>query len=263
MKTLLAIEWLKVKKYRTFWVLAVLFVLLLPLWNYQINSGMVKLGNGEINVLNNSYSFPTVWGNMGFWGSIFVIFLSVLVIILVTNEYTFRTNRQNIIDGWTRLEFYHAKTGMVLLISLAATLYLGLLSIVFGVANSGSFQNVTGGSEKLFYFFVLCLNYMGFALLLSIMIKRSGLTIGLFMLYCLIVESAGRSILNYLLPAVKPGNYLPLQASDELLPFPIFSMAQELFKIKSPDSVPLLIASLFWICMYYIAGRWLLLRKDW
>ncbi|HYD20756.1 MAG TPA: ABC transporter permease, partial [Flavipsychrobacter sp.] len=97
MKALLAIEWLKIKRYRTFWILAAFFTVLLPLWNYMIASGMMQMGGGGVNFLNRAYSFPGVWENVGFWASIFIIFLSMLVIILTTNEYTYRTHRQNVI----------------------------------------------------------------------------------------------------------------------------------------------------------------------
>ena len=61
MFNLLYIEWLKVRKYRTFWVLAGLFATLLVLWNYMVSNGFVMLGVSNINVLNTSYSFPAVW----------------------------------------------------------------------------------------------------------------------------------------------------------------------------------------------------------
>ncbi len=133
MKGLLAIEWLKIKRYRTFWVLVGLFTLLLPIWNYEIASGFMQIGgNGKsgINFLDTAYSFPGVWGNIGFWGSIFVLFLSILVIIITTNEYTYRTHRQNVLDGWQRMQFYNAKVLVVLMLASAAALYLFILGIV-------------------------------------------------------------------------------------------------------------------------------------
>ena len=90
MNELLAIEWLKIKRYRTFWVLAGLFIVLLPLWNYEVANGFLKFGgNGKngINFLSTAYAFPQVWGNVGFWGSLFINFLSILIIIMTTNEY--------------------------------------------------------------------------------------------------------------------------------------------------------------------------------
>src|SRR5262245_35861746 len=113
MNNLLAIEWLKIRRYRAFWLLIGLFAVLLALWNYQISKGVVQMGAQGVNVLSNAYTFPDVWSNLGWWGGIFVLFLAILIITLTCNEFTFRTHRQNVIDGWSRLDFYHAKVALV------------------------------------------------------------------------------------------------------------------------------------------------------
>ena len=79
---LLFVEWLKLKKYKTFWVLISLFSGLYILWNYGVNSSMVKMGSSPISFITTSYTFPAVWTNMGYVFSWFEIFLSILVIIL-------------------------------------------------------------------------------------------------------------------------------------------------------------------------------------
>lgn len=266
MKGLLAIEWLKLKRYRTFWVLAGLFMLLLPIWNYEVASGFLKIGgdgkNG-INFLDTAYSFPGVWGNIGFWGSVFVLFLSILIIIIATNEYAYRTHRQNIIDGWQRVQFYHAKVLVILALGFAATIYLFILGVIFGGINSGSLTGMFSGVEQVLYFFLLSLNYMGFALFIAIWIKRSGLAIGLFLLYAMIIENITKGIVNYFVE-FPIANLLPLQSSDELLPFPFMQMARSLMKMKPDISMPAYImASIAWCLVYYFGSRILLLRRDW
>lgn len=264
MRTLLTTEWLKIKSYRTFWILIGFFLVLLPLWNYQVENGMIKFsGNtGGIDFLSRAYSFPQVWGNVSFWGSIFVLFLSILIIILTTNEYSFRTHRQNVIDGWSRLQFYHAKVGLVLLVSFLTTVYVFLVGLVMGVINSGSINEVFTQSYKLAYFFLLSVNYLGFALLISVMIRRSGLSIGLFLLYCLIIENTLKGILNWG-NDMDLGDYLPLQASDELLPLPLFQLFNSIATPeKTPDMVYVMV-SICWCALYYFIGRRMLLRSDW
>ena len=108
MRALLHVEWLKIRRYpRTFWIQSSLFLLLFLLWNWGIQGGILKFGTG---LLNFSYSFPAVWGYVGYWGSIFVLFLCILTITLTCNEATFKTHRQNVIDGWSRLDFFHGKS---------------------------------------------------------------------------------------------------------------------------------------------------------
>ncbi len=263
MKSLLAIEWLKIKSYRTFWILVGFFIVLLPLWNYQVLNGMIKIGgNKGVNILSQAYTFPEVWGNVGFWASIFVIFLSILVIILTTNEYSFRTHRQNVIDGWSRLQFYHAKVFLVLLFSFAATVYVFVVGAAFGLSRSGDVSNMFGQAEKLFYFFLLSVDYLGFALLLAIAVKRSGLAIGLFMLYCLMIENILAGILNWGFDS-NPGSYLPLQASDELLPLPLLNVMKSMIQTSGPSPVVFVFVTLAWCVLYYFSGKRLILRSDW
>jgi hypothetical protein len=261
MKALLAIEWLKIKRYRTFWILVAFFVILLPLWNQMIAGGLLTMGGGGVNFLSRAYSFPGVWENVGFWGSIFVIFLSMLVIILTTNEYTYRTHRQNVIDGWSRMQFYHAKVWLVIALSLAATIYLFLNGAVFGLTHYGDLSDMFEKGEQILYFFILSVNYLGFALVISIWIKRSGLAIGVFMLYILIIENMLKGLINWTTKS-QYGNFLPLQSSDELLPFPMMSMAQQLLKQTPPPHWAYIAASAGWCVLYYLYGRDMIQRRD-
>jgi hypothetical protein len=265
MVRLLAIEWLKIRRYRTFWILAGLFIILFPLWNYGITNSIIQMGNGKssgISFLSQAYSFPDVWENLGFWGSIFVLFLSVLVIILTTNEFTFRTHRQNVIDGWKRLDFYHAKVGQVILFSFLATLFLVIVGLIFGFVSGGA-DGVAYGWEKVLWFFLLCLDYMGFALLLALMIRRSGLAIGLFFLYSFILENLIKGMLNWKLPQ-PVGNFLPLQSSDELLPFSLMRTLGSMVS-HGPEISDWTYAAVTagWCLVYYLIGRRLLLARDW
>lgn len=263
---LLGIEWLKIKRYRTFWVLIGMFALLLPFWNYEIASGVLQLGpskKGGMNFLNTAYSFPEVWSNLGFWGSIFIMFISILVIILTTNEYSYRTHRQNIIDGWTRMQFFHAKVLLVVVLSFIITVYFFLLGMVFGGSYSGGLGNLFSEFQRVIYFFVLCLNYLGFALFLAIWIRRSGLAIGLFILYSMIIENIGKGLINHYMD-MPYGDLLPLQASDELLPFPLMMMTKRILAQADKISAnTYLIVSLCWCAVYYFVCRMLLKRSDW
>ena len=266
MGELLAIEWLKIKRYRTFWVLAGLFLLLLPLWNYEVANGLIKLGGdgkNSINFLSTAYSFPQVWGNIGFWGSLFINFLSILIIIMTTNEYAYRTNRQNVIDGWSKMQFYHAKVLLVVVLSFTATLFVFILGAVFGGINSGSLSGLFSEFGKVGYFFLLSLDYLGFALFIAIWIRRSGLAIGLFILYSMVIENILKGVINHYMD-LPYGNLLPLQASDELLPFPLMQMAKAM--ITGGTSISMTTYTLMaacWCVVYYYVGRVLLLRNDW
>jgi len=267
MMKLLAIEWLKIKRYRTFWILAALFMVMLPLWLYGISSGFISPGGGKkgdgINPFATGYKFPEVWASVGYWASVMIMFVSILVIILTTNEYAYRTNRQNVLDGWDRMQFYHAKVLLVVVLSIATTGYIFVLGAIFGRVNSGSFSGMFHHLREVAYFFILSLDYLGFGLFLAIWIRRSGLAIGLFLLYSMFIETIVRALVNHY--ADKPyGNFLILQSGDELLPFPLAQMAKAMIGIRPTFSLNIYLAvTVGWCIVYYVMGRLLLLRKDW
>jgi hypothetical protein len=167
-----------------------------------------------------------------------------------------------VIDGLTRLQFYHAKWGVIVVLSLFTTLYVFIVGFLFGISNS-SISEFPGHIEKLLYTFILTLNYFGFSLLLSFLFKRSGLTIGIFFLYCMFIETLLKGLLNWKIES-KPGFYLPLQCSDELLPFPILDMVKSIAKLDAaPSNTGYIIASCIWIAIYYFIGRVKLMKSDW
>jgi len=266
MKELLVIEWLKIRRFRTFWVLSGLFIVLLPLWNYEICQGVIRAGGGNkgVNFLSTQYAFPEVWNNLGWWGSIFIMFISILVIIIITQEYSYRTNRQNIMDGWKKLQFYHAKVYLIIVLSFVVTVYFFILGVVFGRVNSGSFTGVFDEFQNTAYFFLLTLDYLGFALLIGLFIKKTGLAIGLFILYSLIIENLLRGMINHYTD-LPWGNLLPLQASDELFPFPLMRQARSAMMAQSP-SLSMTVytcGASAWCLIYYFSCRTSLLRNDW
>lgn len=263
MLALLSVEWLKLKRYRTFWILAGMFILLLPLWNYEIAKGVIDMGGPKAgSFLATAYAFPEVWGNIGFWGSFFVLFLAMLTIIITTNEYTFRTHRQNVIDGWQRMQLFHAKVYFVVVVSAISTLFQFLIALVFGYANTRSFTYAFSDLHYVGYYFVLSLNYLGFALFISLWIRRSGLAIGLLIFYAFIFENIARELINrYVAPQY--GTFLPLQASDELLPFPLFKLIRPILQSQRFPERAYVLASCCWIAVYYTASRIMLTKRDW
>lgn len=260
---LLSIEWLKIRKYRTFWLLTGLFALLLPVWNYGISDGFLKInGKSDINILNQAYTFDHVWANMGWWASLFVIFTTVLTIILTTNEYSYKTQRQNLIDGWTRQQVLHSKWILVFVLALATTIYVFIIGILFGMSNDSA-ANFPGDIKNLYYFFILALNYYSFGLLISFLVKRTGIAMGLFFLYTMFLEKILQSLINWKLD-YDWGNFLPLQTSDELLPFPLVEIVKTMAGAEEGISASVyVIVSICWIIVYYLISRYRLLKSDW
>ena len=261
MFALLSVEWLKIKRYRTFWILSGLFAALLFLSNWLYSRGLLKLGPAA-QILDSNYTFPNVWVNVAYFTKLFTGLIAIIVTIITTNEYQFRTNRQNVIDGWKRLDFFHAKWLFVLVLSLAVTLYSFLIGLFFGIFNGSSLANAGGQLEKMLYVFILTLNYFGFALTLSFLIRRSGMTIIIFLVYTYIAEMIMYFYINDKVSG-KPADFLPMESAARLLTVPFGGMAKQMMGDMPKASGTLIMVSLAWTAVYYTAGRMRLQRSDW
>lgn len=265
MYNLLAIEWLKVRKYRTFWVLQALFAVAVALTIYAI-LGLDIGPLGEM-ILAKAYSIKEFTYNICFFASHFVIFLAVLMCILYTNELQFKTSRQNVIDGWSRVQFFHAKWAVILHIALATTLFVALTTVVSALLNDISFINTQGALVHLGYFFLLTVNYLGFGLILGVLLRRAGLAIAILLLYYMLEQ-----IFHMMIAYKSNGNFaagdflLPLEVSDQLMPLPgVSRMVEEGGKILFTPfpTWTYALGTLGWIAVYYFAGRSMLQRRDW
>jgi hypothetical protein len=185
---LLKIEWLKVKNYRTFWILTGLY--LLSIWgiNYIVYTIQQKVYHdqktGDMAKLflgGPPYGFPKVWAMTAYVSSFLLFIAGLLMIITVTNEFSFKTHRQNIIDGESRTQFITTKLVCGLIVAAVSTLFVFFTAVIFGIsAGSGSFS--FENAQYLFYFFLQALSYCWLAVFFSLIFKRSGISIGVLFL---------------------------------------------------------------------------------
>lgn len=266
---LLKIEWLKVKNYRTFWILLLLIIISIPALNYMIfdltDNSFGKNGKQvQRMLLGRPFSFPLIWQTSGWLSSLVLFIPSLLIITLTTNEFTYRTHRQNIIDGVSRFQFISVKLVGVFFLSLLTTLlvFFSVLWIGHIAAEPNEtvkqFENV----KQLGYFFVEALAYITLSFLLSILIKRAGLVMGLFFLYSMI----GEQIMVVLLKkyAYDIGRFLPLETSDQLIQNPfsrLINTPEAIKKWESQLGLSLTIA-IAYIVAYALFCIWYFRKKD-
>jgi len=222
---LLKIELKKILTYRTFWVLTGLYLL----------SMIIVLGSLQAfldSVVNNSdipdnipiptisiYIFPDIWHNLTYIASSrfsFKVILAIIVIILITNEYSFRTIRQNIITGLSRTEFMIAKLDIIILLCFVSTLILFFTGLFLGIAHTKevSVAIISNKMEFLLVYFLELLVYLVFAMFIAILLRKAGLSIGLLLLYTIM-----EPIIKLSLPSGF-GKYLPLEAMNNLIHLP-------------------------------------------
>jgi ABC-2 type transport system permease protein len=262
----LGIEWLKLKYYRTFWILLGVIAVCIPAFNYviyDITDNSFPKVNGQ-NLLGNPFSFPNVWSTVPYIAGVLVFIPAILIITLFTNEYTFRTHRQNIIDGWSRSRFIHIKLTEVIILSLFLTGIVILTCLFFGFITRRPMQPKAGWEQLRFilFYFIEMLDYSLVAVILSLLIHRAGLTMGIFFLYMIIeqfVVSLGRN--KYKVTWV---DYLPEEVSDRLIPQPFAK------RILTPGNnelwekhVPLYLSiSVIYIILFIFFVSWRFRKAD-
>jgi len=225
MSSLIKTEWLKIKKYPAFWWMLGIVALAYPGMNYAIyvNGYKDQLTDETmgpiLQMLPNPFTFPEVWQTVAFISSLFVFLPSIVVIMFITNEYTYKTNRQNIIDGWSRTNFMASKLIDVLIISLVVTLLYIITAFVIGTVNSGNANgNYLAGTKYIGLFWLQMFSQLSIALLIAFLVRKAFIALGIFLFYFFPLEPILVQVLKKY--ANGTGEFLPLEISDRLIPFP-------------------------------------------
>jgi ABC-type transport system involved in multi-copper enzyme maturation permease subunit len=246
MLELLKLEWLKVKNYRAFWIFLALYIIGLFSINYiafQLQ-GEVKKSGAPINIF--PYDFPAVYQTIAWVSSWLLYFPGMLMILVITNEYNYKTHRQNIIDGLTRKQFVAAKILFGLVIALLTTVSCFLIALYFGSEYSSSFS--FNGIQYIGYSFIQTLCYLFVAMILAVLMRRSGLAMAVFFLYGLVFEQLiGGLIDSKILTNGTTRFYFPLEASDVLIPI---TFGKEVIYNNAPSQTVLLIVCLVYIFLF-------------
>jgi len=210
---LLRIELKKIVPYYTFWIILAVYAALLIL--VMMAASNISINGGQLGT--QIYQFPKLWQLLTYIASFFNLLLGILIIVLVTDGYSYRTLRQQVIDGMSRTELVLAKFYVILGIGAAATIFLLLVGLYFGFRHSTdtSMNAILGQIDHLSYFFVQAVGYMTLAMLFGFLVKRSGMAIIIFILYAQVLEPILQFWLNDAID-----QYLPIKAFKSLTPMP-------------------------------------------
>jgi ABC-2 type transport system permease protein len=244
---LLNIEFKKILTYKTFWILIGLYFLFLALGiimaEYILNS-MVNDMNRRLPLPLphvTLYFFPDIWQNLTFFASIrYVLILpAIIVIILITNEFTNKTIRQNIINGMSKNEFLNSKLLFILVLSIFITIVVSLIIWILGVSHSDA-QGMALIWHKISFlpaFFVEMLTFLILAFFFGFMLRNTGLSIALFTLYCMIIEPVIYYILK--IPPLQPNHistYLPVNVVIRIVEYPSIPILQKVMGLNLQEN---------------------------
>jgi ABC-2 type transport system permease protein len=222
---LLKLEWLKVRSYRPFWVLSGAFLLIMACFMPFISA--IKMPKEAFDI-STALMFPNVWHNLAYWGNWAAFFsIGFLSVLSITNEFEFKTLRQGVISGLSRQDVFLSKLLFIISLSAAATLIYTLLALLFGFITTETvyMSRVSEGLSWMGNFFMMCLGFSSFALFLGTMLRRSGISLFLFLTWEFFIEPILRYALHGKLVAKNETmHYYPMKAFNSLIPPPLPKM---------------------------------------
>ncbi|MCD6091187.1 MAG: ABC transporter permease [Bacteroidales bacterium] len=223
MLRLLHIEFIKAFNFKALWYLFLIYILALGLILFGVETFINDvIGEGGRNLpitlpKMSLYAFPLVWHNVTYLSGFFKAFPAIMIIILVTNEYSYKTIKQQVISGLSRNELFFAKISLILATSVIMGLLVGLFGFILGILNTETlaFKTLFEKSQFILVYMFEVFAYCTFGFLIATLVKRSGFAIGVLLLWAYIAEP----IINYKLPG-NWGDYLPLQSIGNLIRIP-------------------------------------------
>ena len=268
MTRLLTLEWLKLRHYRPFWILLTLYFVVLGLVSCSVMLFFEYLASqgAEFEGIDPTmvpfYDFADIWQNLTYLATFFKIFLGFIVVISITNEYDYKTIRQNIIDGLTKWEFISTKLLVILALTVVNTLFIFVVGLIMGWIYS-PVQGATAvfsQIEFLFAYFLDVLTFLVFALLVGMFIKRTGFAIVLLAFYTLFIEPIGTTILTATHPELSFYQYFPIRAINNLIAVPFAKYAFR--EIQDFVAIQDVVVVVVYLALFTFLNYWLLRARD-
>lgn len=281
MKRLLSIEFQKLFKNKAskFLIITyfVLFTLLVLIGSIEFDLGPIHINIAEQGIFN----FPFIWHFNTYIADFLKIFLAVVIVSMMANEYSYGTLKQNLIDGLSKKEFIISKFITVISFSLISTLLVFIVSLFLGFKYSSFTETsiVFSDLEYVLAYFIKLTCFFSFCLFLGILIKRSAFALG-FLFFWFGVEKISYGILKFEVFKFKNSEitfidkiygFFPLESMSNLLiePFSRLSFIKNIGTQVGIENtkdysvhfynVAIVIA---WIFIFILTSYWILKKRD-
>jgi ABC-type transport system involved in multi-copper enzyme maturation permease subunit len=180
MLRLLTIEFHKLKHNKASKILSLIYfglltcISLIAAINFDI--GPIKFHLAEIGIFN----FPYIWHFNTYIAAILKFFLLLVIVSMMANEYSYKTLKQNLIDGLSKKEFILSKFYTVIIFALVSTIFVFVISLILGLSYSdyNEFAIITSDLQYLFAFFIKLVGFFSMGLFFGILVKRSAFAVG-------------------------------------------------------------------------------------
>jgi ABC-type transport system involved in multi-copper enzyme maturation permease subunit len=198
----------------------------------------------------------------------------------MSNEYSYKTLKQNLIDGLSKKEFILSKFYTVIAFAAISTVFVFIVSLVLGLIYSdyNELAIITSDLEYLLAFFIKLVGFFSFGLFLGILVKRSAFAVGAMFVW-LIAESMFKVYLYWQFKDIENTGdrvdsimqFLPLEAMTNLIKEPFSrlgavrsaanTMGETFTKSYSVEFTTILVVSVWTFIFIYLSYA-LLKKRD-
>lgn len=256
MRMLLAIEWRKLATYKTWWVFLILYFSLIlgsVYWVYSISFEQSENYVSEVIHLSSFpiYAFPDVWHSITYIASVFIIIPAIFTIIFVCNEFEYGMIGQQVVSGLSRIQLISGKLLFILTSGLFSSVFIFLLCLLVGRGSGPIFE----GSAFVFAHFVQFCFLLLLAMMLALVIRRTGLTIIFILVYTFV-------IFPLLYTKVPAGirDWIPISSASNLIDFPFMKYFGG--AVSEQIGTRHLLITLCYSLLFFIAMVWVMKKRD-
>ncbi len=250
---LIKLEIFKYKDNSLVQMLLLFFTILMPTAIFVMKYVNIPMLPGA----NSYFTFPHVWRYQAYTGSwLSFFFLGYLGVYIITSEIQFKTLRQNIINGMTRMFFFKGKIYIIILVSLYATLLFFISTAIIGLLHQDAFALAEIFEKQVYViprFFLLTFAYMVFGMMIGYLIKKPGLSVFFYLSYILIIEPLFRLLVH---GKSKASFYYPMNAIEDLAPLPLYKFVNiKLLSYSEAAAISIISVIVFIAISYYFFNR--------
>ncbi len=185
MLRLLKIELHKLRYNKSVRVISIVYFALITFLAFivsiEFNIGDIKFRAADQGIFN----FPYIWHLNAYIAAWLKIFLAIVIVSMVSNEYTYKTLKQNLIDGFSKKEFILSKFYTILVFAVVSTIFLFITSLILGLFFSDykEIGIIFSGLEFIGAYFLKLVAFFSFCLFLGILVKRSAFALGFLFIW--------------------------------------------------------------------------------
>lgn len=225
------------------------------------------------------FNFPYIWHFNTYVAGTLKFFLLLVIVSMMSNEYSNKTLKQNLIDGLSKKEFIFSKFYTVIAFALISTIFVFLISITLGLIYSdyNELSIITSDLIYLVAFFIKLVGFFSFGLFLGIFVKRSAFAVGAMIVWWMIegilwllslwIYRGSKEVMS---DASELIFWLPLEAMSNLIKEPgsrlgvIKTMANQMGGFTKSYAVEFtdILIVIFWTLLFIFGSYQLLKKRD-